>query len=101
MVKEADLKSVQYFRPDSVRVYLTGNWKEAEKDVFSRISPYKQSLKAALRDSGLLGGKNFRCTTQLRIDTHDRDNWDEMAKWLGKQRNTYEGVLRSRPSVTT
>ncbi len=101
MVKEADLKIVQYFRPDSVRVYLTGNWNEADKDVFSRIGPYWQSLKAALRDSGFLGGKNFRCTTQLRIDTHDRDNWDKMADWLDEQRIKYESVLRNGPTVTT
>ena len=100
LIQEADLKIVQYIRPDSVRVYLTGNWNEPDKDVLTRINPYWQSLKANLKNSGFLGGKNPRCTTQLRINTHDRNNWDNMACWLDDQRKKYESVLRNGPTVT-
>jgi len=95
LVKEANLKIVQYFRPDGVRVYLTGNWGEADEAVFSRIAPYWASLRALSMDSEFLGGKNPRCTTQLRVDTHDRGSWNQMADWLETQRLEYEMVLKN------
>ncbi|MDE0183234.1 MAG: hypothetical protein OXL39_17925 [Caldilineaceae bacterium] len=95
-VKEANLKIVQYFQPDCVRVYITGNWGEGDGPVFSRIAPFRASLRAVSSDSEFLGGKNPRCTTQLRIDTHDKGNWNEMAEWLETQRLKYETVLKSR-----
>lgn len=93
-VEEAQLYIVQYFKPDGVRVYLTGHREESDEVVFSRVKPYRNALKSALDGAGLMGGKNPRCTTQLSVNTHDRGNWKTMAVWLREQKKTYEKVLR-------
>ena len=98
-VGDAGLTVVQYFRPDCVRVYLTGKRGETDSMVFSKVSKYRNSLEAELKNSEFLGGKNSRCTTQLRIDTHNRRNWDETATWLHTQREIYERVLREGSSL--
>ena len=91
---KAELKVVQHFMPARARVYLTGRWRDSEKDVLSRISRFRDSLEAELMDSGYVGGKNERCRTQLWIDTQDKCNWNEIANWLHRQRETYVDVLR-------
>ena len=98
VVKEANLKIVQYFMPDFVRVYVTGNWKEADKAVIAKIKPFRLSLLKTLDKTQFLAGDNPRCTTELKVNTFDRGNWDGMADWLDDQRMKYERVLRNGPS---
>ena len=93
-IEEADLKIALYLRKDVVRVYVTGNSDEADEDVFSRINCYRDSLDCALEGSTFIRGDNPRCTTELPLDTRDRNNWDEMADWLYSQERKYEEVLR-------
>ncbi len=93
----ADLRLTLYLRKDRVRIYVTGNRGEAEKDVFRRIDKYRCKLLSALEGSSFLRGENPRCTTELEIDTHDRNNWDQIADWFNCQHLKYEEVLRSSP----
>lgn len=93
----ADLRLTLYLRKDRVRIYVTGNRGEADKDVFGRIGKYRCKLLKALEGSSFLHGENPRCTTELEIDTHDRNNWDEIAEWFKCQHLKYEEVLRCSP----
>lgn len=93
-VGSAGLTVVQFFRPDCVRVYLTGKASETDTNVFSKTCKFRNSIEKRVKNSEFLGGKNPRCTTQLRIDTHNKCNWDQMAHWLHRQRETYVEVLR-------
>jgi len=96
MVEEAQLHLVWYYKPDAVRVYLTGQRGESDEIVFARVKPYWNALKCAFDGAGFMGGKNPRCTTQLSVNTHDRGNWKIMAAWLREQTKTYQSVLRPK-----
>ena len=97
-VEEADLKVALYLGKDSVRVYVTGNSDEADEDVFARIEPYRGYLLQVLKGSCFLAGDNPRCRTMLKVDTWDRNKWNEMADWLYDQSRKYENVLRNGPA---
>ena len=99
VVKEAELRVVQYFGADFVRVYVTGKKGEADSDVFARINHYRRTLFKVLESSSFHAGDNLRCTTELRINTHDQRNWKRMADWLDNQRKVYESVLCKGASV--
>lgn len=94
-IEEADLKIALYLREDSVRVYVTGHRDEAKEDVFSRIDPYRDSLRDALEESSLINDPNLRCTRELKVVSRDRNNWNNMADWLYEQGREYEKILRS------
>ena len=93
-IRGADICVVQYIEADFVRVYLTSNGKEPDNEVYERIRPYRRSLFNALKKEDFLPGDNPRCTSQLRISTHESHNWKLMAKWLDNQRLNYERVLQ-------
>ena len=74
---------------------MTGNRDEEDEEVFGRIDKYRSNLLKSLEGSHFLRDKNPRCTTELEVNTRDRNNWDRMADWLFSQCNKYERVLRS------
>jgi hypothetical protein len=94
-IEEADLRVTLLLREDSVRVYVTGNRDEEDEEVFGRIDKYRSNLLKSLEGSHFLRDKNPRCTTELEVNTRDRNNWDRMADWLFSQCSKYERVLRS------
>lgn len=96
-IDEASLRVTQYFAASFVRVYVTGARNEAEKEVFPRIERFRESLLGELDKSELLAGPNPRLTTQFKVNSHERRNWNRMVCWLDSQRMRYESVLRNCP----
>lgn len=93
-INEADLRITLFLMEDRVRVYITGNGEEAEEDVFQRISRFRDSLDEALAGSSFISDPNPRCTTEFKVNTRDRNNWDDAGDWLFEQESKYEKVLR-------
>ncbi|MYC95454.1 MAG: hypothetical protein F4X14_10830 [Caldilineaceae bacterium SB0661_bin_32] len=94
-IEEAKLRVTQYFGASFVRVYVTGARNEAENDVFPRLNKYRESLNREFDKSELLAGPNPRFTTQCKVNSHERRNWNRMVDWLDNQRMRYERVLRN------
>ena len=98
-VEASGLYVVQYLRNSSVGVNLERlNSDETRAETQSRIEPYAKALGKALNGESLRERKNHFCITELRVDSQNRNNWDQMVDWLDERRQTYEKVLRSGPA---
>ena len=88
-----ELHVAQFLAKDRVGVYLTSRGRDV--NTLELIEPHRKRLSEAL-DEDLSETSNEWCTTSLWIDSHNRDNWNEMADWLDHQRQAYqEGLRRS------
>ncbi len=85
----------QFLARDRVGVYIIGNHRELKENIWSRFEPYLDALQGALNNEPLFHGEKHYCITELKIDSRDRDNWDEMVDWLEERRKTYERVFQS------
>lgn len=92
-VKEANLRVTQYFKSTAVRVYVTGNQKEPDAEVFARIKPYRKTLFDEVEKSEFLAGDNPRCTTEYKVLSHNSRNWGSMVGWLDSQCKRYISLL--------
>ena len=98
-VEEVEVRISQYLASNGVGVYLVGNHNESMADASPRIDPYVTALRATLDDDSFhdVTSHGHRCSTSVRIESHDRSNWDRMVDWLDDRRKTYERVLRNSP----
>lgn len=92
-VKEANLKVVQHFEADIVRVYVTGRDEETEEEVVKRIDPHRPNLERALAEPGVLKDDGHYCESEFEVNAHNRLNWEEIARWFCDQRRNYERAL--------
>ena len=92
-VKEANLRVTQYFMGNAVRVYVTGNAKEPDNEVFPRIMPFRRRIFDEVDRSDFLAGDNPRCTSEFRVLSHNKRNWDPMVRWLDGQGKRYVTIL--------
>ena len=90
-----DLRITQFLAGDRVGVYIIGNQNELKEHFWPRLEPYEDALRGALNDKSFTHGERHCCLTEFKIDSRDRDNWDEMVDWLEDRRKTYERVLHS------
>ena len=86
-----DLKIVQYLAQDAIGVYVTGKWGEPWVNAQNRIEPYVEQLREALNDQ--LIQANNGCSSRLKIDARDRENWEHMVDWLDQRRLTYAQII--------
>ena len=101
-VEQADVRVIQYLASESVGVYLVGSRSDPTADASTQIDLYEAALRTKLNDDSFRDdpASDYRCSTSLRIETHDRSNWDQMVDWLEERRQTYEQVLRSSLAST-
>ena len=89
-VESVDLRICQYLAQDKVGMYLTGMTGRGDADVKKRIAQYTDALEKELGEGAKVFGSS---STVLKVDSNDRNNWDEMAHWLEDRRAIYERVL--------
>lgn len=85
-----ELRVAQFLAKDRVGVYLTSRGRDI--NTLELIEPHRKRLGEAL-DQDFSESSNEWCTTSLRIDSHNRDNWNKMADWLDHQRQAYQEAL--------
>lgn len=95
LIHEARLRVTQFFGANFVRVYVTGARNEPENEVFQRIGQVRESLASEFDRTELLAGPNPRFTTQFKVNSHEKRNWNRMAGWLDCQQMRYDRVLRN------
>ncbi len=95
LVEPAGLRICQYLAQDKVGVYLTGVTGRGDAEVKKRIAMYTDALVKELGEGAKIYGSG---TTVLQVDSNDRHNWDEMARWLEHRRAIYERVLLKGPN---
>ncbi len=95
-----DLWVTQFLAKDRVGVYIIGNHHEMKEHIWPRIEPYLDALQEALNDDPFFHWEKHCCVTEFKIDSRNRDNWDEMVDWLEGRRKTYERVLRNSSDGT-
>ena len=90
-VEEAGRRVCQYVAVHGVGVYFTRE-RESEEEYLAAVAPSVKWLRDETKGaemSGDAGGLSF-----LKIDSRDRNNWDQMAKWLHERRMLCERALR-------
>ena len=106
-INELDVRVGQYIAKDHAGLFVVAGAGESDEDLSTRLKPYLSPLREALEQSLTkdghedVGTDSFRddvvrrhmCWIGLYIDTHDRNNWDQVADWLHDRRKIYEEVL--------
>ena len=104
---ELNVRVSQFIARDGAGMFVATGAGESEDGLPTLMKPYLDPLREALeraseRDGlGEVRDHTFRddvvadypCSIRLYADTHDRDNWDQVADWLDDRRRAYEAVL--------
>ena len=77
-----------------VATFLRGYRGETKQDVRPRIKPHDAALKQALSRFGArLEGEWYWWVAAHQIASYDRDNWPQMADWIGALLQAYSQAL--------
>lgn len=88
-VKDTDVAIVQYLAAESVGLYLSTKWGVLSDDAKAQVENFRTRLPEDLLNNRI-----------LKINTHDRKNWDRMVDWLDGRRRAWAEALET-PSDTT
>ena len=113
-IDELNVRVGQYIAKDHAGLFVVAGAGESDEDLSTRLNPYFSPLRKRLEQSlpkdghEDVGVDSFRddvvrrhmCWIGLYIDTHDRNNWDQVADWLNDRRKIYEEVLQGRAGQT-
>ena len=97
----------QYIAKDHAGLFVLAAGGVSDEDLAARLAPYLNLLREALERSSVEDGlgevdidrfqdgvvRHHMCWTGLYINTHDRNNWSQVADWLDDRRKVYEAVL--------
>jgi len=99
VVEEAELRIYQFITYRDVGVYLKASGSETMEEFEARIEPYRGLFEQKIEKVNYSKWDWYWVTIHDIGDTQDRSNWDNMAQWLSEQRQLYEEILRSSPSL--
>lgn len=88
-----DAVVVQYLARDSVGVFVRPRRGGAMEDLAIELAPYLAAL--ATRLAAPAGGQTSFLSQNLKIDTSNRENWDQMADWLDERVRAYQETFAS------
>ena len=88
-VKNTDVAIVLYLAAESVGLYLSTKRGVFSDDAKAQVENFRTKLPEDLLNDRI-----------LKIDTHDRSNWDRMADWLDSRRRDWAEALETPPDTT-
>ena len=87
-VNDTDAAIVQYLTAGSVGLYLSTMPRASSDEAKAQVEKFKTKLRESLRGNH-----------HLVIDTRDRSNWDQMARWLDSSRRAWAEALETPPDT--
>ena len=89
----ADLVVVQFLAKDSVGVFVRGLRRVVPEDAEAILAPYETALAERLETPMKSRTPGYFFARELRIDSRDRGNWDQMSDWLAAEADRFVKVM--------